>query len=132
MRLRMSLQRLPPTRWCIVAALLALAACSPAPAPATQSGAPAAQPAAPAAQSGASAAQPGAPAPGARQPDTLVLSTHAGSGYERYVDLVKQALPDLTIEATTIKASDFAPRVIVEQQNGQFLWDVHMGPVSNI
>ena len=68
----------------------------------------------------------------ARQEGKLVLSTHAGTGYEKYVQVVKQALPDLSIEATTIKASDFAPRVIVEQQNGQYLWDVHMGPVSNI
>ncbi|HEV7665719.1 MAG TPA: extracellular solute-binding protein, partial [Chloroflexota bacterium] len=45
---------------------------------------------------------------------------------------VKKALPELTIEATTIKASDFTARVIVEQQNGQYLWDIHQGPVSNI
>jgi ABC-type Fe3+ transport system substrate-binding protein len=68
----------------------------------------------------------------AKQEGKLVLSTHAGSGYEKYVELVKQALPDLTIDATTIKASDFAARVVVEQQNDQYLWDVHMGPVSNV
>jgi len=68
----------------------------------------------------------------AKQEGKLVLSTHAGTGYEKYVELVKQALPDLTIDATTIKASDFAARVVVEQQNDQYLWDVHMGPVSNI
>jgi iron(III) transport system substrate-binding protein len=68
----------------------------------------------------------------AKQEGKLVLSTHAGAGYEKYVELVKQALPDLTIDATTIKASDFAARVVVEQQNDQYLWDVHMGPVSNI
>src|SRR5262249_18637759 len=68
----------------------------------------------------------------ARQEGKLVLSTHAGTGYEKYVELVKQALPDLTVEATTIKASDYTARVAVEQQNGQYLWDVHMGPVSNI
>jgi iron(III) transport system substrate-binding protein len=68
----------------------------------------------------------------AKQEGKLVLSTHAGSGYEKYVEAVKKALPDLSVEATTIKASDFAPRVIVEQQNGQFLWDVHMGPSSNM
>lgn len=68
----------------------------------------------------------------ARQEGKLVLSTHAGTGYEKYVALVKQALPDLTVEATTIKASDFTARVVVEQQNAQYLWDVHMGPVSNV
>jgi iron(III) transport system substrate-binding protein len=68
----------------------------------------------------------------AKKEGTVVLSTHAGSGYEKYVEAVRQALGDLKLEATTIKASDFAPRVIVEQQNGQFLWDVHMGPSSNM
>jgi iron(III) transport system substrate-binding protein len=68
----------------------------------------------------------------AKKEGKLVLSTHAGTGYEKYVEQVKQALPELTIEATTIKASDFTARVVVEQQNGQYLWDVHMGPVSNI
>src|ERR1700736_4591740 len=68
----------------------------------------------------------------AKQEGKLVLSTHAGTGYEKYVEAVKQALPGLTIEATTIKASDFTARVVVEQQAGQYLWDVHMGPVSNV
>ena len=108
----------------VVLATLVLGACAPAQT----------TPAAP------TAAQPAAAAPtgweatlaAARQEGKLVLSTHAGIGYEKYVELVKQALPDLTIDATTIKASDFAARVVVEQQNDQYLWDVHMGPVSNI
>jgi iron(III) transport system substrate-binding protein len=102
----------------IVATLTA--ACSPAATPAAPK--PAAQPAT--GWSGIVAA--------AKQEGKLVLSTHAGSGYEKYVELVKQALPDLTIDATTIKASDYTARVVVEQQNGQYLWDVHMGPVSNV
>jgi ABC-type Fe3+ transport system substrate-binding protein len=104
----------------LVAATFLTVACSPAAAPAAP------QPPATAASGwdGTLAA--------ARQEGKLVLSTHAGTGYEKYVELVKQALPDLTIDATTIKASDFAARVVVEQQNGQYLWDVHMGPVSNI
>jgi iron(III) transport system substrate-binding protein len=68
----------------------------------------------------------------ARQEGKLVLSTHAGAGYEKYVEQVKKALPELQVQATTIKASDFIARIVVEQQNGQFLWDVHMGPVSNV
>jgi iron(III) transport system substrate-binding protein len=111
-----------------VLATLLVVACAPA----------AQQPAPPAAPT--SAAQPAAAASSswdatlasAKQEGKLVLSTHAGTGYEKYVELVKQALPDLTVDATTIKASDFAARVVVEQQNDQYLWDVHMGPVSNI
>jgi ABC-type Fe3+ transport system substrate-binding protein len=107
------------------ATALVVVACAPA-APAAPTPAPTTA-AAPAAQSGWDATL-----AAARQEGKLVLSTHAGTGYEKYVELVKQALPDLTIDATTIKASDFAARVVVEQQNDQYLWDVHMGPVSNI
>jgi ABC-type Fe3+ transport system substrate-binding protein len=112
----------------LVVATVLLTACSPAAPAATPTAAPP-----------AAAPPTAAPATGwdatlaaARQEGKLVLSTHAGTGYEKYVELVKQALPDLTIDATTIKASDFAARVVVEQQNDQYLWDVHMGPVSNI
>jgi iron(III) transport system substrate-binding protein len=118
----------------VVAAFL-LVACSPAAAPAAPTSAPAATSAAGAPQA---AAATGTPADwngvlaSAKQEGKLVLSTHAGTGYEKYVEQVKQALPDLTVDATTIKASDYAARVAVEQQNGQYLWDVHMGPVSNI
>jgi iron(III) transport system substrate-binding protein len=94
--------------------------------------APTAAPPAPTAPKPAAASGWDATLASAKQEGKLVLSTHAGTGYERYVELVKQALPDLTVDATTIKASDFAARVVVEQQNGQYLWDVHMGPVSNI
>jgi iron(III) transport system substrate-binding protein len=113
----------------LVIATLLLAACSPAAAPPAPTTAPAAATgaagaAAPSSWDGVLAA--------AKQEGKLVLSTHAGAGYEKYVEEVKKALPDLTIDATTIKASDYAARVVVEQQNGQYLWDVHMGPVSNI
>jgi iron(III) transport system substrate-binding protein len=95
----------------LVVVALGAAACSPPPSP--------------------TAAPPPA-STAAQHEGTLVLSTHAGSGYEKYVEAVKRALPGLSIEATTIKASDFTARVVVEQQAGQYLWDVHMGPVSNV
>jgi iron(III) transport system substrate-binding protein len=121
--------RYPPSRLALPLTLgiaLLAAACSPATPPATPT-APVA-----AAQQPTAAGDWAKVVAAAKQEGTLVLSTHAGSGYEKYVEQVKQALPDLTIEATTIKASDFTARIVVEQQNGQYLWDVHMGPVSNI
>jgi ABC-type Fe3+ transport system substrate-binding protein len=109
----------------VMAAALFGAACSPAapPAPTT---------APPGAPQPAAAGDWNAVLAAAKQEGKLVLSTHAGTGYEKYVEAVKQALPGLTIEATTIKASDYTARVVVEQQAGQYLWDVHMGPVSNV
>jgi iron(III) transport system substrate-binding protein len=133
--------------------VLAATACSTAAPPASPTPPPAAktapttapqaaqasQPTAAAKPTQASQAQPAATASdwqavvdAAKKEGKLVLSTHAGAGYEKYVEAVKKALPDLNIEATTMKASDFTARVVVEQQNGQYLWDVHQGPVSNI
>jgi iron(III) transport system substrate-binding protein len=128
MRYSPSHLRLPLT---LALALLA-AACGPANPPAPPTAPLPVTAAAPPAQPPASAGDWSRVVAAARQEHTLVLSTHAGTGYEKYVAQVKQALPELTIEATTIKASDFTARVIVEQQNGQYLWDVHMGPVSNV
>ncbi|GAC1313292.1 MAG: hypothetical protein NVSMB2_00960 [Chloroflexota bacterium] len=115
------------------AALLLACACSPSPPPAP------ATPAAPPVQPATTTAAASVAATGwqsivaaAHSEGKLVLSTHAGAGYERFVEEVRKALPDLTIEATTMKASDFTARVVVEQQNGQYLWDVHEGPVSNV
>jgi iron(III) transport system substrate-binding protein len=124
-------------------------ACQPAPSPAAPAPGPAAAPekAAPPAAAPKQeqpSAKAGAPAQAvasedwakvvaaAKQEGTLVLSTHAGPGYEKFAQRIKEALPDLKVDATTMRASDFTARLIVEQKNGQFLWDVHMGPVSNI
>src|SRR5437763_31331 len=74
-----------------VAAVALIVACSPAAAPAVPTPAPAA-PQAATGWDGVLAT--------AKNEGKLVLSTHAGSGYEKYVELVKQALPDLTIDAT--------------------------------
>jgi iron(III) transport system substrate-binding protein len=119
----------------VIGIALLTVACSPTAAPAPTS-APAPTPAAAVATPAQAAPAPSgdwnATLAAAKQEGTLVLSTHAGSGYEKYVELVKQALPDLTVEATTIKASAWVPRVVIEQQNGQYLWDVHMGPVSEV
>lgn len=142
---------------------LLLAACAPAaaPSPTTAPAKPAAQattppkPAASATKPAAAAASPAAAAASpaakpsaqamsgpdwdkvvaaAKQEGTLVLATHAGSGYQKWATKAQEEMAKLGIklEATTIKASDFAPRVLAEQRNGQFLWDLHVGPASNM
>ncbi|HEY8746136.1 MAG TPA: hypothetical protein VIU62_23845, partial [Chloroflexota bacterium] len=73
----------------VMAASLWAAACSPAAAPAPPS-APTAQPQAP---QPAAASDWSAVVAAAKQEGKLVLSTHAGTGYEKYVEAVKQALP---------------------------------------
>jgi ABC-type Fe3+ transport system substrate-binding protein len=68
----------------------------------------------------------------ARAEGTLVLATHVGSGYVEFAEKAQRKFPWLQIQATSMKASDFTARSIVEQQNGQYLWDLHVGPLSNI
>src|SRR5438105_9787020 len=82
------------------------AACSPAAAPP----APVAPTLQPTAATTAAAGDWSGVVAAAQQEGKLVLSTHAGSGYEKYVELVKHALPGISVEATTIKASDYAAR----------------------
>lgn len=68
----------------------------------------------------------------AREEGNLVLATHGGPGYEKFGAAVQEAMADyFDVEVTTIRGSDFAPRVLSEQAAGQYLWDVHVGPGSN-
>ena len=134
---------------CSAAISVVLAACGPTggtPAPAATTApkaaapttAPAAQPTAatqakPAAQSGAASSSDwNAVVEAAKREGVLAISSHAGSGYEKYLEEVKKALPEIRVEGTNMRASDFTARVVTEQKNGSYLWDVHMGPVSNI
>jgi ABC-type Fe3+ transport system substrate-binding protein len=105
----------------MVAALMVLAACS--------AGSPA-QTANPAPSTGPSSWADIESA--ARSEGTLVMATHVGSGYVQFAEKVQEKFPWLQVQATSMKASDFTARAIVEQQNGQYLWDVHVGPLSNI
>jgi len=49
-----------------------------------------------------------------------------------FAEKAQKKFPWLQVQATSMKASDFTARSIVEQQNGQYLWDLHVGPLSNI
>ncbi len=65
----------------------------------------------------------------AKREGVLVLSTHAGAEvWDNINERVKQALPYLNVQSTAMKSTDWSPRVIVEQRNDQYLWDVHLGP----
>jgi iron(III) transport system substrate-binding protein len=109
-------------------------AASPAAQPATASSpAAAAQPvtkvASPAASSGAAWDQ---IVEAARKEKTLSLTTEAGTDYQKLGEFMQKQLPYLSIEHTAMRPSDFVPRAIAEQRNGQFLWDMAFGPASNM
>jgi len=119
-----------------VLAVAALACGRPA-APSTAEpaarGAPAGSSAAPSAAAPAQTAEWDQIVEAAKREGVLVLSTHTGAAtYQRLQDRIKQEFPWLDVQATAMKASDFAPRVLAEQKNGQYLWDLHVGPTSNM
>jgi iron(III) transport system substrate-binding protein len=68
----------------------------------------------------------------AKRESALALTMHPDPQYESVVNLAQKALPQLKIQYNPMRPSDFVPRVLSEQRNGQYLWDVHVGPASNM
>lgn len=140
--------------WALTCAVL-LAACAPAPSPATQ---PTAAPAPTAAKpvlsgaEGPAAVQPTAPpaapvqAPqtqpaasaawdqivdSAKRERAITIVTGPGTGPQRFLERFKEKHPWLPVEHTGLRPSDFAPRVLSEQRNGLYAWDFLVGSGLN-
>jgi iron(III) transport system substrate-binding protein len=119
-------------------------ACSPAATPASPTAKPAAQPtAAPKTESQPAAAAPAAPkteAPAAApksdataawnqvveaaKREKLVIASMPGENDKKVMATFQMAFPDISVEHTGARPSDFSPKLIAEQQNGVFAWDV--------
>jgi len=136
-----------------MAASLMVAACGPAASPASspakseapKTEAPAAKSEAPAART--EAGKPAAQAPAAASADwqaewqrvveaakkeKLVIVSHPGSDYEGLMASFKKEFPDIPVEHTGARPSDISPKIITEQQNGVFNWDVMAATTSNM
>lgn len=120
---------------------LLLAACAPAaaPAPAQPTAASAAQPPAAAAKP---PAQPTAAAAGsdaewarvlaaAKQEGHVSIITHPSTQWSGWVKVFEAAFPDIKVEHLGMRPSDVTPRILSEQKNGQFLYDLMVAPTSN-
>lgn len=127
--------------------MVLVAACSPAApsAPEPKAPAPVAQPTAQPAVQPAAKAEPAAVQPAAawqaewdktvaaaKQEGRLVLVTHPGTDYKRLVEHFQAAYPDIKVEHTGARPSDISPKIITEQQNGQYGWDVMTASTSNM
>jgi iron(III) transport system substrate-binding protein len=60
----------------------------------------------------------------------LVLHTHANVSFAELAQAFQDQFPEIRVEHSPIRVEEFAPRVISEQRNGQFLWDVTLSPSS--
>ncbi|MFN0070596.1 MAG: substrate-binding domain-containing protein [Chloroflexota bacterium] len=138
-----------------MAVSLIVTACAPAATPSAPSGkaeapkteAPAVKSEAPAAK--AEAAKPAAPAQPAAstgagweaewqrvveaaKKEKVVVVTHPGSDYQNLIASFKKEFPDIEVEHTGARPSDISPKIITEQQNGVFNWDIMVATTSNM
>lgn len=130
----------------VVVMLQVIVGCAPAasPSPAAPAQPAAPPPAAPAASSGQAPAAPAAArakeswlvewdrAVEAAKKEKLVIVTQPSSLEKEVVADFQKAFPDIPVEHTGARPSDISPRVITEQTNGVFAWDVMQGPGNNM
>jgi iron(III) transport system substrate-binding protein len=62
----------------------------------------------------------------------LTVLAMTGSAYSDMLDAFQKDYPDITLEATQARPGDSTTRVVTEQENGQYLWDVFWGPSNNL
>jgi len=62
---------------------------------------------------------------------TLVLNNGAGVAGQQVLDAFQARYPWLQVQATTMAASQFTPRVLTEQRNGLYAWDLLLGAGFN-
>jgi ABC-type Fe3+ transport system substrate-binding protein len=128
----------------LLLALLAVTACAaPAAAPAATSKPAEAAPAAtskPAEAAPAATSKPAAAVSeaewqrvvaAAKKEGKVSLVTHPSTQWSGWVAAFKEAYPDIKVEHLPMRPSDVTPRILSEQQNNQFLYDVMVGPTSN-
>ena len=55
-----------------------------------------------------------------------------GSAYADVVGAFQMAYPDIKVEMTQARPGESTTRIVTEQQNGRYLWDVFWGPSNNL
>src|SRR5579872_5536765 len=110
----------------------------PTPTAAAPTAAPAAATAPTAAPAAAAAAQPTASASNwdqivadAHTEGTLVIDNGSGAAGQSVLDAFQAKYPWLQVQVTALQASQFTPRVLTEQRNGLYAWDLLMGAGFN-
>jgi ABC-type Fe3+ transport system substrate-binding protein len=67
----------------------------------------------------------------ARQ-EKLVPMVMTGSAYANVMTAFQKAYPDIKVEMTQARPGDSSTRIVTEQQNGQFNWDIFWGPSNSL
>jgi iron(III) transport system substrate-binding protein len=102
---------------CLATALLV--ACSPS----APTAAPTTAPAKPASTQAAPTSADWAQVVAAAKKEKLVIVTMPGANDAKLMALFSKAYPEIPVEHSGIRPSDFSPRLITEQKNGVYSWD---------
>jgi len=68
----------------------------------------------------------------AAEEGTLALGVMSIPGFQEWAEYADEQLETIDIEITATPFDSFIPRVVTEQDNGAYLWDVMVGPLTNI
>ena len=113
----------------VVLLLAILAACTPAP---PTGGQPAGNLAAPADQGADPMARWNQTLAAAKQEGKVVVVTHTNLYFRDQIQKFSEKYPDIQVEHVAIRPSEFTPKVVTEQQNGIYGYDLWISPTSNM
>ncbi len=68
----------------------------------------------------------------AKKEGKLVVVTHTDLYYRAVIDAFQKAYPEIQVEHVAMRPSEFTPKLLTEQQNGLFSYDVWGSPTSNM
>jgi iron(III) transport system substrate-binding protein len=68
----------------------------------------------------------------AAKKEKLVIVTHPGGDYQALMAAFQKDFPGIEVEHTGARPSDISPKIITEQQNGVYNWDVMAATTSNM
>jgi ABC-type Fe3+ transport system substrate-binding protein len=68
----------------------------------------------------------------AKKEGKVVWVTHTDLVYKEMAQDFQKAYPDIQLDHQSIRPSEFAPKLLAEQQNGLFTYDLWSSPTSNM
>jgi len=68
----------------------------------------------------------------AKSEGKVVVVTHTNLYYREIIDKFNAKYPDIPVEQVAMRPSEFTPKVVTEQQNGIYGYDVWISPTSNM
>jgi len=68
----------------------------------------------------------------AKSEGKVVVVTHTNLYYREIIEKFQAKYPDVPVEQVAIRPSEFTPKVVTEQQNGVYGYDIWMSPTSNM